>query len=238
MFFFLFRNKCSALSRSPIFKWWQQSRARIRTKRLSSVWLQPQAIFVDPAPFTWFLNVAPIWQITSWILQFYWNVNETAWTKTLSSRKLEIRLVKLLIRKGVERWFFSLNTNNLAFTVWRSTASLFFHTLYSWIVNQSPIALTYLLPHCKGYERGELTFWRQMRHYRSFQMVKRPQTGTIKSVFNHTSLKWHELLILQRKKGPKYFCQIFSSNVFLLLWYVLSLSVLATSWIRVIRPTI
>ena len=131
MFFFLFRNKCSALSRSPIFKWWQQSRARIRTKRLSSVWLQPQAIFVDPAPFTWFLNVAPIWQITSWILRFYWNVNETAWTKTLSSRKLEIRLVKLLIRKGVERWFFSLNTNNLAFTVLRSTASLFFHTLYS-----------------------------------------------------------------------------------------------------------
>lgn len=125
MFFFLFRNKCSALSRSPIFKWWQQSRARIRTKRLSSVWLQPQAIFVDPAPCTWFLNVAPIWQITSWILRFYWNVNETAWTKTLSSRKLEIRLVKLLIRKGVERWFFSLNTNNLAFTVLRSTASLF-----------------------------------------------------------------------------------------------------------------
>ena len=119
----------------------------------------------------------------------------------------------LLIRKSVKRWFFSLNTNNLAFTVLRSTASLFFHTLYSWIVNQSPIALTYLLPHCKGYERGELTFWRQMRHYRSFQMVKRPQTGTIRNAFNHTSLKWHELLILQRKKGPKYFCQIFSSNV-------------------------
>lgn len=140
--------------------------------------------------------------------------------------------------EGRRTWFFSLNTNNLALTVLRSTASLFFHTLYNWIVNQSPIALTYLLPHCKGYERGELTFWRQMRHYRSFQMVKRPQTGTIKSAFNHTSLKWHELLILQRKKGPKYFCQIFSSNVFLLLWYVLSLSVLATSWIRVIRPTI